>query len=202
MSRSQRRLERIKSEISLAQVLADYGYRVSPNGEDREQQYCCDLHGDGQDTRPSARLYGWSNTTYCFACDKIRDAVEIVRAKEGLEYKDAVVFLERKYGLPVLPWEDDDFDPQKPKTVVEEMTGLLANPGISFEAAEKAFEADLDGSTKDRTLSLDATVSFWEALDTISYKVKEGELSEALGLQALGKINKKYQEAVWAACKL
>ena len=57
MSRLKERIARIREEIPIATVLAHYGYRVRDDGGEREQQFPCDLHGDGQDNTPSARAY-------------------------------------------------------------------------------------------------------------------------------------------------
>jgi intein/homing endonuclease len=65
MSRAKQRADRIRQDIDIVQVLADYGYKVNPGGGDREQQFSCDLHGDGSDSKPSARVYPSSNSWYC-----------------------------------------------------------------------------------------------------------------------------------------
>lgn len=65
MSRAKQRADRIREEVEIVQVLADYGYHVSAHGGDREQQFSCDLHGDGSDSKPSARAYPSSNSWYC-----------------------------------------------------------------------------------------------------------------------------------------
>lgn len=64
-SRAKQRADRIRSEVPIIRVLADYGYHVNPDGEDREQQFSCDLHGSGQDRKPSARVYPSTNSWYC-----------------------------------------------------------------------------------------------------------------------------------------
>ena len=65
--RLKRRVARIRKAISLARVLEDYGYEVRAYDSDREQQFSCDLHGDGMDNTPSARVYP-DNWFYCFGC--------------------------------------------------------------------------------------------------------------------------------------
>jgi len=65
MSRARQAADRIREEIPIARVLADYGYNIHGDGGDREQQFQCDLHGDGQDNKPSARVYPDSDSWYC-----------------------------------------------------------------------------------------------------------------------------------------
>lgn len=66
MSRARRRADRINEEVSILDVLASYGYQIH-TAYDGEQQFRCDLHGSGQDNKPSARVYPDSNSTYCIA---------------------------------------------------------------------------------------------------------------------------------------
>ena len=91
------RAKRIKEEIPILSVLAGYGYDV--HGDTREQQFKCDLHGDGHDNAPSARVYPETNTWYCFACGKVRDSISTVMEKEGLDFNQACKGLEIKYNL-------------------------------------------------------------------------------------------------------
>lgn len=62
--RTQKRIERIRQEIGILDLLEDLGYQVRA-GDDREQQFPCNLHGDGNDGTPSARAYPDSNGWYC-----------------------------------------------------------------------------------------------------------------------------------------
>ena len=93
MSRLQKRLEQINSKVTITQVLFDYGYRIHMGGEFQEQQFQCDLHGDGRDGTPSARMYPATNSWYCISEDdrvltssgwlKLRDTNELVLAIDG-----------------------------------------------------------------------------------------------------------------------
>lgn len=65
MGRSRQRADRIRALIPIEEVLLHYGYQVRADAGGREQQFCCDLHGDGQDTKPSARVYPESASWYC-----------------------------------------------------------------------------------------------------------------------------------------
>lgn len=67
MGRAKQRADRIRADVRIIQILSDYGYNVNPDGGDREQQFSCDLHGDGSDSKPSARAYPSSNSWFCVA---------------------------------------------------------------------------------------------------------------------------------------
>ena len=110
MSRSRKSAERIREEVPIIEVLADYGYDVDTRGGDREQQFSCDLHGDGQDSKPSARVYPDNNQFFCFACGRSRDVLALVMEKEALSFWDAIRKIEKRHGLSPLPWEPDEED--------------------------------------------------------------------------------------------
>ena len=80
MGRAKDAADRIRAEVPIVDVLYGYGYAVHPDGEDREQQFSCDLHGDGADTKPSARVYPDGGSFHCFACGRSRDAITLVRS--------------------------------------------------------------------------------------------------------------------------
>lgn len=105
--RSKKRADRIRSEVSISDLLHDLGYRVHADPGGRQQQYACDLHGDGSDGKPSARVYPGSNSTYCFACGRARDPIQFVREKVGKDFFQALHYLEDKYGLAPLLWEEE-----------------------------------------------------------------------------------------------
>ncbi len=114
MGRAKESADRIRSEVPIVEVLYEYGYQVHPDGGDREQQFSCDLHGDGADTKPSARVYPDSSSFHCFACGRSRDAITLVREKENVSFWGAVKWLEAKYNLEPLPWsgpEEKEKDP-------------------------------------------------------------------------------------------
>ena len=187
MSRSERRLERIKEEIDIVDLLADYGYAVLRGGGYREQQFSCDLHGDGFDGKPSARVYPESQSWYCFACDKTRDAVETVREKNGVGFMEAMKLLETRYGLPDLPWEEGDYS-TKPKPMMNPVEEYLAHTK-SFEEERKQAWVFLTEVTRDRELSMHDTLGFWEAFDMLCYREKNGmeEAKVAVGMASLRK---------------
>ena len=144
--------------MPITQVLAWYGYRVDGTNTSREQQFPCDLHGDGRDSRPSARCYPESNQWYCWACSTSRDAVATVRAKENKTFFEALDLLEKRYGLPSLPWEDSDSEP-----AAEALD--LRPPAPTWEGAAARLEALLTGLTLERALPMRLTAELWQRYD-------------------------------------
>ena len=69
--RAKQRADRIRDTVDIVDVLAHYGFRVRPDGGHREQQFSCDLHGTGQDQKPSARVYPHSHSWYCVSKDAL-----------------------------------------------------------------------------------------------------------------------------------
>jgi len=164
MSRGRRRADRIREEIPIVQVLADYGYAVFPEGGDREQQFSCDLHGDGHDTKPSARVYPDSASFYCFACGQTRDAITLVREKEGVGFGDALKMLEARYGLPALPWEAGD----SWESLSKKVEGAL-HSGPDVEETRRRVERFVLELTREKSLTMEKSAALWEAFDKVAY---------------------------------
>ena len=180
MSRAKKAADRIRADLPMLEVLADYGYRVHPNGGDREQSFPCDLHGDGRDSRPSAIYYPRTNSFHCFACSRSRDTVTLVMEKEGLTFWPAVRKIEKQYGLPPLPWEDEDTpDTPRPQTPGQQVTTVLDGQGtVSWERATARVEAFLRGLAEERTLDPSVVVKLWEAYDKVRFMHAEKGLAE------------------------
>lgn len=171
VSRSRRRADRIRDAIPMVRVLSDYGYAVNPDGGDREQQFQCDLHGDGRDGKPSGRVYPSSNSMYCFACGRARDAVALAMEKEGLSFGDAVTKLEGRYGLPPLPDSPADLDDEKGSTLAE----VLAEQPTSYTDAQARAELFLKRITSARALPMLDTLRLWQEFDRVQHGVaREG----------------------------
>lgn len=180
MSRGKKAADRIRADLPMLGVLADYGYKVHPNGGDREQSFSCDLHGDGRDSRPSAIYYPRTNSFHCFACSRSRDVVTLVMEKEGLTFWPAVRKIEKQYGLPPLPWEDDDTpDAPPPPTPGQQVTTLLDGQGtVSWEQAATRVETFLRGLGEERTLDPSLVVKLWEAYDKVRFLYGEEKVKE------------------------
>lgn len=151
-----KRADRIKEKIPLLDVLAYYGYDVGTS-EDREYQFRCDLHGDGSDNAPSARVYPSTNTWYCFACGRVRDSIATVMEKEGLDFSNACKALEIKFELPVWTWEERD-----PFAEVEEQVEQAG------DHLKKRLHSMLLDNTKGRVLSYEQSLKFWEAYNMLN----------------------------------
>jgi len=156
------RVERIKAEISLDRVLSDYGYDVRAGGG--EQQFRCDLHGDGNDNAPSARVYPTTGTWYCFACGRARDAVATVMEKEGLEFPLACRALEVKYGLS--PWTWDSKEKSDPYEEKDSEGG---------EDLEKRVLQQLTRATRGREIPYDEALKLWEGYDLVASRETKTE---------------------------
>ena len=172
-------------------MLAEYGYDVRDSGG-REQQFACDLHGDGLDGIPSARVYPGSNDWYCFGCQITRDAIATVRANTDLDFFGALKLLETKWGLQPLPWSDDDRrgGPREPSTrsVVE----ATLREGKTFADDAKSFRKMLDGEVRERDITVEYAVTYWEAFDKILWHVKEGSWDEKTGRIVLAQLRQRY----------
>jgi DNA primase len=153
-----KRSDRIKNQVPLDQVLSGYGYNVRTNGSD--QQFSCDLHGSGVDTKPSARYYHSTKTWYCFACGKVRDVVSTVMEKEGVDYSLACRMIEKKYGLS--EWQEYE----KPDVFKD----------VDIEDGEIDWQAKtinkLSRITKEKVLSLKECLKLWEAVDFLLFAKK------------------------------
>jgi hypothetical protein len=137
-------------------------------------------------------LAGGITVHNCFACGISRDAIDTVQAKEGLSLKAAIRRLEDLYHLPDLPWEDEDTDEasQAPHRTLHR--SLDADK--SFEDQLKLLYTTLGWITKERALPLSPTTAFWEAVDQISYRVKEGDILESKGRMILSEILRRLDQ--------
>ena len=158
-----KRADRLKNQVPLDQILNGYGYHVRTIGAD--QQFSCDLHGSGVDTKPSARYYHATKTWYCFACGKVRDVVTTVMEKEGVDFATACRMLEKKFNLS--EWKEYE----KPDTFKE--VDILDE---EIDWQEKTINK-LTRMTREKVLSLNECLRLWEAVDFLLFAKKtEAEL--------------------------
>jgi hypothetical protein len=174
----------VNKECDLGLLLQEYGYAVVPDRQ-REQQFSCDLHG--VDAKPSARLYGATNLTHCWACQKTRDPIAYVMLKEYVGFVEAVNLLEKRLGLAPLPWDDEEYRPRDP---VDELEGL-ATPKIGYKTERGRVCRFLDQLTQERDLDMSALLAFWEAFDRVDYAVARQGWPENKGAEAMAKIRER-----------
>ena len=190
ISRAKKRAQRIREQVPMAQLLSDYGYNVIGDAGDREQQFSCDLHGDGQDGTPSARYYPESNSAYCFGCGRTRDAITWMMEKEGLQFGDACAKIERKFRLPALPWEDEE---------EQTMPDYSKEVPASFQDEDKRVLRTLSILNIERGLPMQLTLRLWEAFDRIRHGVKHEEWSDDRGRQEMSALRQRISLAQHAA---
>lgn len=196
MSRARQRADRIQHEISITQVLADYGYTVHP-GYDGEQQFSCDLHGDGHDNKPSARVYPGSNSWYCFACDRTRDAIQTVREKEGLDFWKAVQALEGRYSLGSMQYAEEAEQQRDPaKGMVAAVESLTTTAAATWEEEQHRAFRFLDNATADKDLPLSVLLKLWEAYDKVCYLVLKEVITEDKAKAEIDKVREKAMETM------
>ena len=190
MGRGRQRADRIRQEIPIIQVLYDLGYRVRLDGGDREQQFPCDLHGDGSDNKPSARVYPDSNSWYCFACSKPRDAITTLRDRMDLGFSEACKSLEKTYGLSSLPWSNEEDDSQKYETISSNLRTT------TFEQAHSRIHALLEAQRTDREIPLSDLLGFWEAHDMIVWRVEQEQWDSSKGITSMMKLKDTVLEQI------
>ena len=188
MNRLKRRADRVTELTRMGKLLAEYGYFVHDDGH-REQQFACDLHGP--DNKPSARLYGMTNSFHCFACAKSRDVIEFVRDKEQIGFKDAIEILERRLDLPVLAWSDEDDENGEPVDTTAKEIDELSNPGVTYDDSKLRLQTFLDGLTEDRDTTAQDLLKFWEVFDRIDYHVHNDHWDETKGTMAMGALREQ-----------
>lgn len=186
--RTQRRVDRIHQEVPIGKLLESYGYRVHGNAS-QEQQFPCDLHGDGHDNKPSGRFYPLTNSWYCFACNRTRDAIATVQEKEGKSFTEAIQSLERQFGLPSLPWEEGDV-PQK-----SDLISFDSKP-VSYTEEQHRTERFLRMATEDHLLPLPRILTLWEAFDRASLASPEKGAPEEKAIGLMQKIRCTAMESI------
>jgi len=169
-ARARAAADRIREKVPIIRVLSALGYEdIRPDGGDREQQFRCDLHGSGHDDKPSARVYPDSNSWYCFGCGLTRDAIQTIRAKQGVGFWEAVKVLEQAYGLEPLPF-DYGIDERGDDALASVRANL--DRRTTFEDEEKRTRRLVENLTTDRDLPLERLLAFWEAFDKVVYYVR------------------------------
>jgi len=160
--RLRKRIHRANRLVSMAQLMIRLGYRVTE--ADAEQQFACDLHG--KDSKPSARLYPRTNSTYCWACHQSRRPVDLIKEREGVHLERAVTMLEEMFDLPSLPLIDDEPDDE-----------IYPEEGPSLDDEIQRTERLLLTLTQERTIPMDRALWAWERYDQTLAMAEREELT-------------------------
>jgi len=196
------RVDNIKRQLTVASVLAHYGIDV--RAVDREFQFPCPLHGDGQDNSYSARMYpdndNGSGGTYCFACHKSRDCVRWVQDKEGLSFGKGLSHIERSFHIKNIPRADFSFDPSKgekaPTLGGSQAAGGAqglqggSNLKASVETAVETVESVLTRIVKVRpeAVGMERANRLYYALDTARFALEHDTLPPDKAKMLVGRV--------------
>ena len=172
--------DRVKEHVPITALLRHYGFPVREDGF-HEQQFPCDMHGDGRDTKPSARVYPQTNSWYCFACGKARDVIATVQEREDIGFWEAIRILERMAGLPPLSRKEHSEEAHLSPVAVDER---------DIRRLLQRIEAILRILTEDRRLDATRTAVLWEVYDTLSDRVSRAEF---LSEEALHTVRRFFQ---------
>jgi superfamily II DNA/RNA helicase len=83
-------LDEIKERITIEDILAEQGIYL------RKGRCCCPLHGGDNPSSFSVR----NGVFHCFACGDSGDVISLVQKLNGMDFREAVRYLERKAGIP------------------------------------------------------------------------------------------------------
>jgi len=186
-SYNKERVDNIKDQVHITDILDHYGIRV--HTKQREFQFPCPLHGDGQDNSFSARMYPESDSTYCFACHLDRDVVQWVRDYEGLSFGKALSFIERSFGVSNVPKPTFDPSDEKTRRQMREMLQKQATAPTILETIArtetKAKRIIKENSTK---ITWEEGTKLFYILDNLRYDVQHGNVEDKTVAKVLKKI--------------
>lgn len=195
LSRAKARADRLRAQVSIVTVLAEYGYHVREDGGEHEQQFSCDLHGSGRDTKPSARVYPATNSFHCFGCGRSRDVIQTVREKEGLEFWPAVKKLEQRFRLPPMPWAQDGSPDESAEAPVFSSTAF-AQGQETYTETQTRLHTFLLRVTRERELPFATLAGMWEVYDRIQYGVRQEAWTDEIASKAMGSLRGKVLSAL------
>lgn len=143
--------------------------RIRPGGVQRVADLT--MPGDPSFVAAGIRVHN------CWGCGKSRDAIETVIAKEGLtehekKFSLACRKLEEWYGLPPLPFDPSDEEPEPvPKNAVKDALEHDRDP--TFERAQRRAESLLRRLTAEREVPLKYLLACWEVYDMVVFQAGE-----------------------------
>jgi len=186
------RVANIKAQVPIDAVLDRYGVKILT--KEREFQYPCPLHGDGQDNSYSARMYPDTQSTYCFACHKARDVVGWVCDAEGLPFGKALTWIERTFGVKNIP--KATFDTSNPNASAFNLN-LTPNFDLTPKKEDIPIMEVIDNintigrkhlKRRRKDLTWEHVTKVYYALDNVCYDIQHDNITEEKAMVILGKI--------------
>jgi DNA primase catalytic core len=115
-------IARVKSEVSLVKVFADYGFQLIKQGGN---YVCsCPFHAE---SKPSCTLYPETNRFYCYGCLTHGDVIEFVRLREHLGFREALAKLASQIGIDIPAPNEDEGDRTRRR-----LTSILDHSALFF----------------------------------------------------------------------
>ena len=140
-------IARVKSEVSLVKVFADYGFQLIKQGGN---YVCsCPFHIE---SKPSCTLYPETNRFYCYGCLTHGDVIELVRLREHLGFREALAKLASQIGIDIPAPNEDEGDRTRRR-----LTSILDHSALFFHRALelrlKEHDPVIEGFLQDRRIS-------------------------------------------------
>jgi DNA primase len=98
-------IERVKSQVSLVDVIASYGIDLAKQGGNYVCK--CPFHTE---KKPSCTVYPETNRFYCYGCSTHGDAIEFIRLYERLGFREALAKLASQLGIGIPAPNEDEGD--------------------------------------------------------------------------------------------
>ena len=102
--------------------------------------------------------------------------------KKGLNFHEACDLIEKKYGLPPLPYEKKD-------TGYSELSFRERKP--TFDGMKNRVNTILNTQRVEKSITLSQYLSVWEVYNMILHKVESERMTEDNALQGLEKVKSK-----------
>lgn len=121
-------IELVRQSVTMKDIAAMYGYRVTRTG-----YISCPFHGE--DKHPSMRVYDGERGYYCFVCNVGGDVIDFVKRHDGIGFEQAVRVIASHFGIPISDGNSELSDQDKAK---------IAERKAKREAAERQRKAVAD----------------------------------------------------------
>lgn len=197
-----RRADKVNERVSIFDVLRSYDILLP--SDEREVQYPCPLHGDGNDRSFSARVYPHSNSTHCFACHKTRDPIEWVRDKEQVGFMDAIKKLEERWDIeppPVpdgvfdgLPDDGDRRDDRLEELLIQMSAAAPSSNRVRTKGPLESLEKRLRRAIRSRSMEMDQALKLSEVVDGMRWDWEHDEMESDEMARLVAKVKAKLNQ--------